>query len=118
MKDEHTTIQEIRKRLATFRDDRDWKQFHKPKDLALHLSIEVSEILEHFRYKTDEEITSYLKDAKNKKEFSHELADSLNLMIMLAMATDVDLSVAIKEKLDILEKRYPPELVKGKKDKQ
>ena len=69
-------IKTITKKIIEFRDLRDWKQFHHPKDLAIGLSIEVGEILEHFRFKTNDEIKEYLKNSYDKKKLSHELEET------------------------------------------
>ena len=58
-------IKDLQNHIATFRDERDWKQFHKPKDLAMAISIEANELLEHFLWKNDNEISSYLNDPTN-----------------------------------------------------
>jgi len=110
-------IEALTKKLIEFRDLRDWKQFHHPKDLAMALSIEVGEIMEHFRFKTNDEIKEYLKNADDKKELSHEMADVLYFLLVLANETKIDLPRALQEKLKIVEKKYPVEKCKGKPHK-
>lgn len=115
--DTNTTLEELRKKIVAFRDERDWKKFHLPKDLALAMSIEVSEVLEHFRYKTNEEIMEYLNEAKSKRELSHEIADVLYYVILLADETNIDLTTAYNEKLKLLASKYPVEKCRGKPHK-
>ncbi|MBT4824074.1 nucleotide pyrophosphohydrolase [Candidatus Woesearchaeota archaeon] len=110
-------IKTITKKIIEFRDLRDWKQFHHPKDLAIGLSIEVGEILEHFRFKTNDEIKEYLKNSDDKKKLSHELADTLYFLLTLANETEINISKALHEKLEIIEKKYPIEKCKGKPHK-
>jgi len=78
-------IKEITKKIKKFRDERDWMQFHDPKNMAISIIIEASELLEHFQWKTKEEVQQYLK--ANKDEVKDEIADIamylLNLLIIL-----------------------------------
>ena len=113
----NATIEELRKKAVEFSDKRDWKQFHNPKDTALALSIEVAEVLEHFRFKTNDEIKEYLKNPENKKEIGYELADVLHFILILAEETGIDITKAFYEKFDELEKKYPVEKRKGKPHK-
>ena len=108
MKNFNNAITAIKK----FRDARDWKQFHNPRNLAESLVLEAAEVMEHFQWKTDREIKEHLK--KNKRDFSHELADVLHYLILLAEETNVDLLQAVEEKLAISELKYPVSKSKGK----
>jgi NTP pyrophosphatase (non-canonical NTP hydrolase) len=100
-----------------FRDDRDWKQFHTPKDLAVAMAIEVSEILEHFRFKSDTEIAAELKDNQKRREIGYELADALYFLLMLSDAIGVDLADVFEENLQITAEKYPIHLAKGSNKK-
>ncbi len=73
--DGHTPIAKIKQILLDFAIERDWEQFHTPKDLAIALAIETGEVLDHLRFKTNEQIATYLEDATNHSEFAYELAD-------------------------------------------
>lgn len=112
--DKTTTINELKEKVIKFRDIRDWKQFHNPKDSAIALNLEASEVLEHFRFKDKEEIEEYLKNPEKLKELSHELADVLYFILIMANDLNIDLSEALKEKLIISDKKYPVKLSKGK----
>lgn len=103
----------LQKKVVDFRDERNWKQYHNARNLATGITIEAAELLEHIRFKTDEEIREYLSDENNKKEFSHEMADILIFLLSLADAENIDLEKAFHEKMEINRKRYPAEKAKG-----
>jgi dCTP diphosphatase len=105
-------LDELSELIKAFRDARDWKQFHTPRNLAESLVLEASEVLEHFQWKTDEEINQHF--IKHKEEFAHELADVLNYILLLADAVDVNLENALRSKLKLSEMKYPIHKVKGK----
>lgn len=109
------TIKELQKLVVSFRDSRDWKQFHNPKDLAISLLLESNEVLEHFQWKNWDEILKHIEI--NKKELSHELADVLYWVLLMANDLDIDLWKAFDEKLEINEIKYPIEKSKGRSDK-
>src|SRR3989338_4361258 len=100
-------ITELTKKLIAFRDARDWKQFHKPKDLAISLSLEASEVLEHFQWKSEHEIELYIKT--NKEEIADELADVLNYVLIMAHDLGIDIVEAEERKLAKNESKYPVE---------
>jgi dCTP diphosphatase len=104
-------LTDLQKRIIAFRDARDWKQFHNPKDLAIALNLEASEVLEHFLWKTDDEIASHL--AKNKEDVGDELADTLYWTLLMAHDLDIDLVKAFEEKMDKNEKKYAVDKAKG-----
>jgi NTP pyrophosphatase (non-canonical NTP hydrolase) len=110
-----TDLSILQKLIVVFRDKRDWKKFHSPKNLAESLILEAGEVLEYFQWKNDEEINQYLKN--NKKAFSYELADVLNYLLLLANETDIDLEEALISKLKVNETKYPIEKSKGKNTK-
>jgi NTP pyrophosphatase (non-canonical NTP hydrolase) len=84
---------------AAFRDERDWRQFHNPKDLALTLVLEASEVLEHMQWRSGKELREHV--TKRHKEISHELADVLHVLLLLAEDLKVDLPRAFDEKMRI-----------------
>lgn len=94
------TIKEILK----FRDDRDWKQFHNPKDLAISLSLEASELLENFQWKSSEDAIE-----QNLKNIKDELADVLIYSILLADQMNLDIEEVIQNKLETNKRKYPVE---------
>jgi NTP pyrophosphatase (non-canonical NTP hydrolase) len=109
------SIDELTKKILAFRDARDWKQFHKPKDLAISLSLEASEVLEHFQWKTDKEAQEYINI--NKNIIGEELADVLNYLLLISHELGIDLGKACEAKIEKNAKKYPIEKAKGKKQK-
>ena len=115
--DRTTTIQALRESVLAFRDERDWKQFHQSKDLAIALAIEAAEILEHFRFQDDAAIAQRLSNADEQRAVAHELADVLHFVLLLSDALGVDLIQALAEKLAISARRYPAALARGRAQK-
>jgi NTP pyrophosphatase (non-canonical NTP hydrolase) len=108
-------LDEMQEKFSQFIRERDWEQFHNPKDLAIALSIESNELLEHFQWKSYDEIDEVVE--KHKKEISSEVADVFHFLMSIAKACDIDLYEAFMEKLEKNEQRYPKDLVRGKTDK-
>lgn len=107
---------EILEKLISFRHERDWEQFHKPKDLAISLSIEASELLEWFQWKTDGEIERQLKSDK-RQALEDELADVTAYLAYLCHDLGVDINQALAAKIDKNAEKYPVDQVKGRSDK-
>lgn len=101
-------LQQLREKILQFRDERNWKQFHNPKDLALSLSLEASELLELFQWKTSEEAVD-----KNLEKMKEELADILIYAILFANELDIDVKTIIEDKLKLNIEKYPTELAFG-----
>ena len=104
--------QETINKILKFRDDRDWKQFHNPKDLAISISLEAAELLEVFQWSA-EDVTCSDKIDKIKEE----LADVANYCVLMADACGLDLDEIIREKIKRNEEKYPIEKSKGGKRK-
>lgn len=104
--------QETIDQILKFRDDRDWKQFHNPKDLAISISLEAAELLEVFQWSA-EDVTCFDKIDKIKEE----LADVANYCVLMADACGLDLDEIIREKIKRNEEKYPIEKSKGNKEK-
>lgn len=105
-------LKDILERLLKFRKERDWEQFHRPKELAISIALEAAELLEEFQWKTDKEIKKYLNEGglENVKE---EVADIAIYILLLSNDLRIDLLDAIREKLKKNEKKYPVEKAKG-----
>lgn len=101
------TISELHARLVDFRDRRDWKKFHRPKDLALSVSIESAELLELFQWKTDDEIEAAKAQGKLAEAASDEIADVLIYLVLLAGELGIDPVAAARAKIERNEKRFP-----------
>ncbi|MEI6190737.1 MAG: nucleotide pyrophosphohydrolase [bacterium] len=107
--------EELTKRIVDFRDARDWKQFHNPKDLAISLSLEASEVLEHFQWKNKEEMEKYI--ISDKEHIADELADVLYWVLLMSHDLNIDVLEALDRKQTKNEEKYPVEKAKGKHTK-
>jgi len=104
-------IKKIQELLAHFAKERDWDQFHSPKNLTMALSVEASELMELFMWETTEE--SYLVKEKSESRVKEELADVFLYLARLASLLDIDLIEASLEKLKLNAEKYPVDLSKG-----
>ena len=104
-------IDALQKRLAEFAAERDWEQFHSPKNLAMALAAEAGELVEEFQWLTETESANL--DPAKKQAVAHELADILIYLVRLADRVGVDLDVVVPEKIQINAEKYPVELAKG-----
>lgn len=107
---------DLLERLIAFRRDRDWEQFHNPKDLAISLSIEASELLEWFQWRTNDEISAQLKSEK-REALEDELADVAVYLTYLCHDLGIDINKAIAAKVEKNAAKYPIDKVKGRADK-
>lgn len=110
-----TSYDELQQRLKKFAVDRNWEQFHSPKNLAMALSGEAGELIEHFQWLTQQQ--SYEIDADKKQEVALEMADIFIYLFRLAERLDINLVEKVYEKIEINEQRYPVEKVKGSSKK-
>ncbi|CAN5722267.1 nucleotide pyrophosphohydrolase [soil metagenome] len=104
-------ISKLREIIVKFREERDWKQFHNPKDLAISMMLEAGEVLEHFEWMNKEE--QWKKVESHKEEISEELADVFSYLLLLCNDLDIDLSDAFIKKLEKSSKKYPVDKAKG-----
>jgi NTP pyrophosphatase (non-canonical NTP hydrolase) len=112
--DRTTTVAALRRDVQRFVDERDWSQFHNPKDLSISLSIEAAELLEEFQWLTVEQVDEASRDPKARSRVASELADVLIYGLCLANALDLDLTTAVREKLAASERKYPAERFRGR----
>ena len=105
------SIEQMKIRLRKFAAERDWNQFHSPKNLSMALSAEVAEIVEHFQWLTEEQSKNLPQD--KLEEVETELADTLIYLIRLADKLDIDLLAAAKSKIEVNEQKYPVDKAKG-----
>lgn len=105
------SLQSLEFQLAEFVNERDWNQFHNPKNLAMALAAEAGELLEHFQWLNADEADTL--DAARREEVAMEMADVLMFLIRLADRLGVDLLDAAAHKLEINRRRYPVEKAKG-----
>lgn len=109
------SIEVLIKRIIEFRNARDWEQFHNPKDVALSLSLEASEVVEHFQWKNEKEIKEYVKT--HKDEIGEELADVLYWVLLMSHDLNIDILDALDKKMTKNEKKYTIKKAKGKHTK-
>src|SRR3990167_2435558 len=98
-------IKDLIKRILSFRDARDWKKFHNPKDVALSLVLEATEVMEHFQWKNNEEIEKHIKSHKN--EIGEELSDVLYWVLLISHDLGINIKKAFTKKLALSNKKYP-----------
>jgi len=103
-------IEEIKK----FHDERDWDQFHNPKDIFIALVSEIGELAECYRWLNEKEISIIHTDLDKKKKVEEEIADIMVYLLTLAYKTNIDIVKVIEEKLEKNKKKYPVEKAKGK----
>jgi NTP pyrophosphatase (non-canonical NTP hydrolase) len=115
--DRTTTIEHLKRKAVVFRNERDWEQFHDPKNLAIGLSVEAGELLELFLWKTETEVETFISSAKGKERLREELADVFIFILYLCEACGVDLSEAVKRKFSLNAKKYPTEKSMGSSKK-
>ena len=104
--------EETIKQILKFREDRDWKQFHNPKDMAISISLEAAELLEVFQWSG----TDVSNEGKQEK-IKEELADVLNYCVLMADACGLDIDEIVQEKIKVNNEKYPVSKAKGKKEK-
>lgn len=106
-----SSLSDLQKQIRNFCDDRDWDQFHNPKDLSISLALEAAEVMEHFQWKNAEEMDKHSKD--KKVELGEELADVFYWVLLLANKLDIDLVDAFDKKMIKNEEKYPISKAKG-----
>jgi NTP pyrophosphatase (non-canonical NTP hydrolase) len=109
------SLDDLARRLQAFAKDREWEQFHSPKNLASALIVEAGELLEHFQWITEEQSRNL--SAAKRQEVAAEMADVLLYLIQLASALGVDLGESASRKIDVNEQRYPVATSRGSSKK-
>ena len=105
-------IKRLTRAILRFRDERDWKQFHNPKDVAISLALEAAELLEHFQWKTPAQIKAHLK--AEKENVADELADVLYWVLVLSHDLGIDPARAVEKKLVKNARKYPVAKSRGR----
>lgn len=109
------SVEELKKKLQKFVDDRDWVQFHSPKNLAMAMIVEAAELVEHFQWNTEAE-SHALSDGK-REQVGHELADTFVYLLRIAQVLDIDLIEVTNKKIALNALKYPADKVRGKNNK-
>lgn len=108
-------MRELLERIRKFNNERDWDQFHTPKNLAMAMSVEVAEIVEHFQWMTEQQ--SQTLNADKIEELKDEIGDVMIYLVNLSDKLGIDPIKAAKEKIEKNRKNYPAKLAKGKTNK-
>lgn len=111
LNDTSTTLQQLKDLAQNVTDERDWNQFHSPKNLAMYLSIEAGELMEKFVWSTTEQ--SYDDVDKKRQEVEYEAADVMILLMLFCNVAKIDISEAVRVKLEETKAKYPIEKAKG-----
>lgn len=106
-----TTIESLTQALRRFAEERDWEQFHSPKNLAAALTVEAAELLEHFQWLTEEQSRNLPED--KRAAVSHEIADVLLYLLQIADKLQIDIVAAANEKLALNAVKYPVAQARG-----
>jgi dCTP diphosphatase len=107
------SIESLTAQLRDFAQDRDWEQFHTPRNLAMALSGEAGELLSLFQWLRDEQVSGWLDEPSNRTAVEHEMADVFAYLLRLADVLDVDLETSLLAKIDVNAQKYPVELARG-----
>src|SRR3954469_7989520 len=105
------TLSDLAKLVLEFREERDWKQFHNPKDMALSLSLEAAELLELMQWRNGAELDQHL--AANKMRLGEELSDVLGWILLIASDQGIDLADAFVKKIGLNKRKYPIDKARG-----
>lgn len=114
MSGEHATLESLTERLITFRDERDWRQFHCLKDLIVSLNLEAAEVLELIQWKSADSVEQAMATEPGKARLAEECADVLMYLLLIAERAGINLAEAAREKITVNELKYPVEKSRGK----
>lgn len=104
-------LDELRDRLREFVRERDWEQFHSPKNLAMAMIVEAAELVEHFQWLTEDESSDI--SPEKREEVAHEIADTFIYLLRMADVLNIDLIEAARAKMDLNAQKYPADKVRG-----
>lgn len=113
--DQKTTVETLKKAVDSFVKERDWQQFHSPKNLSMAIAIEAAELMEEFRFITSKESTELVET--NKEKVSQEIADIIIATLSFCNLYDIDLATSIDKKLQHNNSKYPISKAKGSNKK-
>lgn len=110
-----SNIQNLTEIIIKFRDARNWKQFHNPKDMAISLVLEASEVMEHFQWRNKEEIQEHVN--AHRSDIGEELSDVLYWVLLMSHDLGIDIGQEFKRKIAISNKKYPVNKARGSHEK-
>lgn len=111
------SVQELTDRVKEFCDEREWSQYHNPKDLAIGIVTEAGELLDIFRFKNQEDVNEIMNNPDKKSKVEDELADILFFVLRFAQMNDINLKQILENKISKNAKKYPVDKAKGKNKK-
>lgn len=117
LNDSATTIAELKARVLAFARERDWEQFHSPKNLSMALAAESGELMEHFLWSTPEQSRAIAADPIKRRKIGEELADVIIYALEFANVTNLDVASVIETKMAANAQKYPVEKARGRADK-
>ena len=115
--DAGTTVSELKARVLAFVRERDWEQFHTPKNLSMALAAESGELMEHFLWASGEQSRALANEPTRRAKIADELADVVIYALEFANMTGLDVAAAIEAKMAANAKKYPVEKARGRSDK-
>jgi len=115
--DDSTTFAELKSRVLAFARERDWEQFHAPKNLSMALAAEAGELMEHFLWSTSEASRMIARDPAKRQKIEEELADVIIYALEFANMTGINVAAVIETKMAANAKKYPVEKAKGRSEK-
>lgn len=115
MSKQEDSLERLRQAIVQFADERDWDQFHNPKNVVMALAVEAAELLEHFQWRTPEEAASL--SAEEKEAVALEAADVLLYLLRLCDKLGIDLGAAAQRKIALNEQKYPVDKARGRSTK-
>jgi dCTP diphosphatase len=118
MSDETATVAELRRAVQAFVDERDWRQFHTPKNLTMSLAVEAAELMEHFQWLDVAQSVDRGRDPARRGGIADEMADICCYLLSLANALDIDLSEAVLAKLVKNARKYPADEFRGRSERR
>ena len=114
LSDSTTTVEQLKQVVREFVDQRDWQQFHAPKNISMAMAIEVAELMEHFQWISVEQSRMIADDADKKTAVGEELADVICYGLALANEMNIDIASALNQKMVKNRQKYPAETFKGR----
>lgn len=111
------SIDQLMNIVKNFCEDRDWDQFHNPKDLAIGMSTEANELLDLFRFKSEQQMREMINDMEKRERISEELSDIFFFLLRFSQMYDFDMGDGLLHKIEKNNKKYPIEKSKGKNEK-
>ena len=107
MNDQSTSVSELREIVRSFVSERNWEQFHSPKNISMALAIEAAELMEHFQWLTIDQSRAIKNDPETLQAVGEEMADVLCYLLAMANSLDVDVATLVRHKMAKNRKKYP-----------